>query len=509
MAKRPFVLIICDGWGELPHTKGNAITHAKTPRLDALRSVWPHTTVQASGEAVGLPKGQIGNSEVGHLTIGAGRVIRQPLARQLYEVESGEFYDNTTLKDAIIAAKQHNKRVHVLGLVSEGGVHSHQVSAVGLAELAKRLDYQDMNYHVFTDGRDTSPQSALTYVKDLQDALSKIGVGTVRSVAGRYYAMDRDNRWDRIERAYDVLTGVGSETRASALDYIQQSYDAGVTDEFITPMAIEASASERVFINDGDTVIFFNFRADRARQLCHALVDKDFTEFTRKQAPVAITLVTFSEYDSMLSATVAFPTQNVDDTLAEVIATAGLRQYHSAETEKYAHVTYFFNGGKEAAFKGEDRKLIPSLKVATYDLAPKMSARAVTDDVVNVIGTDTYDFIVVNLANADMVGHTGKFDETVQAIEYLDGCIADIVDATLGAGGVALMTADHGNAEVEIDPHTGGPVTAHTTSPVPVVVCGITGSLRSGGALSDVAPTVLDCMGLEKPVAMTGTSLIV
>lgn len=507
MTKKPFVLIICDGWGELSDNEGNAISRARTPFVDALREKWPHTTVAASGEAVGLPAGQMGNSEVGHLTIGAGRVVRQPLARQLYEIESDIFFENKVLRESILSAKSSNKQVHVLGLVSEGGVHSHQISAVALAELAKRLDYKNINYHVFTDGRDTLPKSAIGYVKKLQDDLERVGVGKICSIAGRYYAMDRDNRWERTELAYDVLTGESADSRSSVLDYIQESYDADVTDEFIKPMAIVADGSEKMSINDGDTVIFFNFRADRARQLCHALMDSRFSGFERKRVVPNINLVTFSEYDAELKCKVAFPAQIVRDTLAEVVSKAGLRQYHIAETEKYAHVTYFLNGGEEKEFEGEDRKMIASPRVATYDLQPEMSARQVTDDAVRQINEGTYDLIVVNFANADMVGHTGKFDETVQAIECLDGCIAEVVDSVIAKNGVALMTADHGNAEIEVDEKTGGPITAHTTSPVPVIVCGDSSPLREGGSLSDIAPTVLDIMGLKKPASMTGSSL--
>lgn len=508
MTKRPLALIICDGWGELPDVPGNAITYAKTPRLDRLRQQWPHTTVMASGEAVGLPTGQIGNSEVGHLTIGAGRVVRQPLARQIYEIESGSFYGNDVLVQAIMAAKTNGKKVHVLGLVSEGGVHSHQMSATALAELAKRHDFTDMHYHVFTDGRDTLPESALGYVTSLQDDLDRIGVGAIRSIAGRYYAMDRDNRWERIKEAYDVLTGTSVDTTESVTAYITASYAADITDEFIKPMAIADSGEGRVYIADGDVIVFFNFRADRARQLCHALTDTEFDGFEREQVVSGCKLVTFSEYDTELAAEVAFPAPIVRDTLSEVVSKAGLRQYHIAETEKYAHVTYFFNGGEELQFEGEDRQLVPSPKVATYDLQPEMSAREVTDDTVKAIESGEYDLVVINLANADMVGHTGKYDQTVTAVECLDECVARIAEAALAHDGYAIMTADHGNAEVEIDPETGGPITAHTTSPVPVLLCGTNRSLRADGSLSDVAPTVIELMKLEKPAAMTGSSLL-
>jgi len=502
--KKPVVLIICDGWGEISETRGNAIAAAKTPRLDGLRAAWPHTTVEASGEAVGLPAGQIGNSEVGHLTIGSGRIVRQPLSRQIYEINSGIFNQNTVLLGAIEAAKNSGKALHIMGLLSPGGVHSHSDAAVALVKLAASHDLTDIYVHAFTDGRDVPPTSALGYIESFEKELAKIGVGRIASVAGRYYAMDRDNRWDRIEQAYDMLTAPSFTCAESAANYIQSSYDTGLNDEFIKPSRI----GEEVKINDGDAVIFFNFRPDRARELTHALVDTDFAEFSRKRVADSLHLVTFAEYDSGLTTPIAFPKDNMADTLAEVVSKAGLRQYHVAETEKYAHVTYFLNGGNEAAFAGEDRELIPSLKIATYDLRPEMSARKITTSAVEKIKSGGYDLVVINFANADMVGHTGVLDAAISAIETLDGCVADVINAATAAGGAALMTADHGNAELEIDPVNGEPVTAHTTNPVPVLVCGIEGiSLRDTGGLQDIAPTILDIMNLEKPTLMAGTSL--
>lgn len=503
--KKPVVLIICDGWGEITETRGNAIATAKTPRLDALRNQWPHTTVQASGEAVGLPAGQIGNSEVGHLTIGSGRIVRQPLSRQIYEINSGVFDQNTVLLGAIESAKNSGKALHIMGLLSPGGVHSHSDAATALVKLAASHGLTDIYVHAFTDGRDVPPTSALGYVEAFEKELEIIGAGRIASVAGRYYAMDRDNRWDRIEQAYDMLTAPTFTSAKSATTYIQSSYDEGLNDEFIKPARI----GEEVKIEDGDAVIFFNFRPDRARELTHALVDTDFDEFARKQIARELHLVTFAEYDSELQTPIAFPKDNMADTLAEVVSKAGLKQYHVAETEKYAHVTYFLNGGNEAAFAGEDRELIPSLKIATYDLQPEMSARKITDAAVEKIKSGAYNLIVINFANADMVGHTGILEAAIRAIETLDDCVADVIDATIAVGGAALMTADHGNAESEINTENGEPVTAHTTNPVPVFICGIEGiSLKNGGGLQDVAPTILDIMQLDKPVLMTGTSII-
>jgi len=509
MAKKPFVLIICDGWGEIPILKGNAIAEAETPRLDALREKWPHTTVDASGSAVGLPDGQQGNSEVGHLTIGSGRIIHQPLSRQHHDIDSGIFYENEVLIEAIGTARQRGKALHIIGLVSPGGVHSHHNGALALVRLAKNLELTNVHVHAFTDGRDTPPMSSLAHIAEFEAELEAIGNGRIASIAGRYYAMDRDNRWDRIELAYEMLTGEDHPVAPTAQDHINASYEKGETDEFLRPISIANQPEDRTRIEDGDVVVFFNFRPDRARQLSHALVDKDFDGFARSRVIKDLHFVTFTEYDKELGVPVAFPKDNVANTLAEVTSSHGLRQYHVAETEKYAHVTYFLNGGKEHAFPGEERNLIPSPKVATYDLKPEMSADEVAKDVVNHIGQHKSDLIVVNFANADMVGHTGNLEATKQAIAVLDGCLGEVIDAALQAGGAALMTADHGNAELTINHETGDRITSHTTSPVPVLLCGIEGiTLRDEGGLSDVAPTVLQVMGLPAPDEMTGQSLI-
>jgi 2,3-bisphosphoglycerate-independent phosphoglycerate mutase len=509
MAKKPFVLIICDGWGEVPEKTGNAIAAADTPHLDRLRKEWPHTTVAASGEAVGLPDGQQGNSEVGHLTIGAGRIIRQPLSRQHHEIESGIFYENEVLIEAIEIAKQRGKALHIIGLVSPGGVHSHSNGALALVRLAKKLELTNVHVHAFTDGRDTPPASALKHIIEFQEALTDIGAGRIASVAGRYYAMDRDNRWDRIELAYDMLTGDTHPHVEDLHAHINDRYQNNETDEFLRPISIAGKPEDRTRIEDGDAVVFFNFRPDRARQLSHALVDKKFTGFSRKRIVKDLHFVSFAEYDKDLGVPIAFPKEDVKNTLAEIVSKQGLRQYHLAETEKYAHVTYFLNGGREHAFDGEERSLVPSPRVATYDLQPEMSASEVADDVITHIKKNQSDLVIVNFANADMVGHTGNFEATKKAITALDNCLGKVIGETLKAGGAALMTADHGNAEYKIDRESGEPLTAHTTSPVPVLLCGQEGiSLRNGGGLSDIAPTILDIMGLPVPEDMTGKSLV-
>ena len=509
MSKKPFVLIICDGWGYRTEPAGNAIAAAATPSIDGLMARWPHALVAASGEAVGLPRGQQGNSEVGHLTIGSGRVIRQPLSRQQHAIDSGIFYENEVLIEAIELAKQRGSRLHILGLVSPGGVHSHSNGALALVRLAKRLGVSNVHIHAFTDGRDVPPMSSLAHLREFEAELARIGAGRIASVAGRYYAMDRDNRWDRVELAYDLLVGDSHPFVADLQQHVQASYAKGETDEFLRPVAIAATPEDRTRIEDGDVVVFFNFRPDRARQLSHALVDQDFTGFARKRVVKDLHFVSFTEYDKALGVPVAFPNQDVRNTLAEVVSNHGLRQYHVAETEKYAHVTYFLNGGREAAFKGEARTLIPSPKVATYDLQPEMSAPEVTADVVRHIEQGASDLIIVNFANADMVGHTGDFEATKRAIGVLDACVGRVIQATLKAGGVALMTADHGNAEYKIDAASGEPLTAHTTSPVPVLLCGTeVPALRADGGLADVAPTILALMDLPVPADMTGRSLV-
>ena len=506
---KPFVLVVCDGWGYNPEPFGNAIAQANTPRYDAILKRWPHTNVDASGEAVGLPAGQMGNSEVGHLTIGTGRISRQALSRQHHEIKTGSFYENETLITAIELAKQRGSSLHIMGLLSPGGVHSHQDSALALVKLASNLGLTKVHVHAFTDGRDTKPSSAKGYLQDFESQLSQIGVGNVASISGRYFAMDRDNRWDRTKRVYDLLTAPEHQHHTSTTSYVEASYANGNTDEFLEPIAIAQTPADRVRIEDGDVVIFFNFRPDRSRQLTHALVDADFKDFERGRIVHNLHLVTFSEYDNTLGVPVAFPSSHVDDSLAEVISKSGLHQYHVAETEKYAHVTYFINGGREEAFANEDRKLVPSPKVAYYDEAPAMSARKITDDLIARLETGQDDLLIINYANADMVGHTGNLEATIRAIECLDDCLGDLVEAVLGHEGSVLITADHGNAEYKVDPATLKPLTAHTTSLVPVILAGSTAKhLAKTGGLADVAPTILAVMGVAQPSDMTGKSLI-
>ncbi|HEY8673234.1 MAG TPA: 2,3-bisphosphoglycerate-independent phosphoglycerate mutase [Candidatus Dormibacteraeota bacterium] len=505
---RPFVLVILDGWGYNRDDFGNAIAAARTPKLDGLAARWPHTEVAASGEAVGLPSGQQGNSEVGHLTIGAGRLVLQPLPRVTRAIADGSFFENAALCAAMDGARERGTTVHCLGLISPGGVHSHQDHAVALAEMARRRGLRSLWFHAFLDGRDEPPTSAAGFVGRFIHDLAGVGVGTVVSVSGRYFAMDRDRRWDRVERAYEVIVGTGNGTAVDAVAYIEEQYAKGVTDEFMPPVLI-LDGGARIRIEDGDSIIFFNFRPDRARELCHALVDPAFDGFSRSRVLSDVDLVTFTEYERDLRARVAFPREDVRHTLGEAVSMAGLRQFHVAETEKYAHVTYFINGGREHPFDGEERLIVPSPRVATYDMVPEMSAAGVTDAVIARVEAGADSLIVANFANADMVGHTGDFAATIRAVESIDSCIGRIADAVEAAHGGLLITADHGNAEYKIDRRDGSVLTAHTTSPVPVIVCGDgDGALRDGGGLRDIAPTVLGVMGLPVPEEMTGRSLL-
>ena len=507
-ATRPFVLAVIDGWGQSDDAFGNAIAAASTPAMDRLMNAWPHTTVAASGEAVGLPDGQQGNSEVGHLTIGAGRVIYQPLTRINRAIRDGSFYENAALCGAVDSALERGTSLHCLGLISPGGVHSDQAHAVALAELARRRGLDRVFFHAFTDGRDEPPSSAAGFVARFVADLDAVGCGRVVTVSGRYYAMDRDTRWDRTGRAYEQLVGNGEAVTADPVDYIEAQYAAGVTDEFVPPVSVIAGGGGRVRIDDGDAVIFFNFRPDRARQLSNALMAPAFAGFARSRVVHGLHLVTFAEYSRELLADVAFPRQDVDHTLAEEVCAAGLDQFHVAETEKYAHVTYFINGGREEPFRGESRLLVPSPRVATYDETPAMSAAAVTDAVVERVERGDAALVVLNFANPDMVGHTGDFAATVTAVEVVDACIDRIERAVMAAGGGLLVTADHGNAEMKVDRRDNSPLTAHTANPVPVILCGTDAArLRPGGGLEDVAPTVLAAMGIPVPPAMTGRSL--
>ena len=504
---RPFVLVDPRRMGRQPGPVRECDRSRAHPGARLLEQRWPHTTVAASGEAVGVPPGQQGNSEVGHLTIGAGRLIYQPLVAINRAIENGSFYENAALCEAVDRARDRGAALHCLGLISPGGVHSHQDHAVAVAELARRRGLSSVWFHAFLDGRDEPPTSAAGFVRSFVDALDGVGVGAIASVSGRYFAMDRDRRWDRIRRAYEVIAGAGDGTATDAVAYIEEQYAVDVTDEFVPPVSI-LHEGKRVRIEDGDSIVFFNFRPDRARELSHALVDVDFDGFPRSRVLRDVELVTFTEYERDLDARVAFPREDVLHTLAEEVSAAGLRQFHVAETEKYAHVTYFINGGRETPFDGEDRLLVPSQRVPTYDTVPEMSAAGVTDAVIARLEQGDDALIIANYANADMVGHTGVFDATVRAVECVDTCLGRIARAVDAAHGGLLITADHGNAEYKIDRRDGSVLTAHTTSPVPVILCGAgDGPLREGGGLRDIAPTVLDAMGLPVPVEMTGRSL--
>ncbi|MDQ6713248.1 MAG: 2,3-bisphosphoglycerate-independent phosphoglycerate mutase [Candidatus Dormibacteraeota bacterium] len=506
---RPLVLVIIDGWGYRTDPFGNAIAAAKKPTWDALWQRWPHTVLAAAGEPVGLPDRQQGNSEVGHLNIGAGRIVYQDLTRINLAIRDGSFASNPVLTGAMRSAAS-GAALHLMGLVSPGGVHSSSHHLYALLEMAHAMKLPRVFVHAFTDGRDEPPSSAVGFLAELAERLRAIGTGTIASVSGRYYAMDRDQRWDRTERAYRTVVDALGPTAADPLALIKHGYQNGITDEFIVPTRIVPPGTDGPPpIADGDSVVCFNFRPDRARQLSHALVDDQWDHFERKHRPRLVHFVTFTEYEKNLPAEVAFPDKPLDQVLAEVVSDAGWRQFHTAETEKYAHVTYFLNGGREAPFPGEDRLLVPSPRVATYDLQPEMSARPVTEVLLDRLGRGDDRFLVVNFANPDMVGHTGVFPATVRAVEVVDAMLARIVEPVLGQGGILAITADHGNAELKVDRTTGGPLTAHTTSPVPLIVAGAdeVRGLREGGKLGDIAPTLLPLIGLHVPREMSGDDL--
>jgi 2,3-bisphosphoglycerate-independent phosphoglycerate mutase len=512
---RPLVLAILDGWGERDEREGNAIKLANTPNIDAWRATYPMTLLQASERSVGLPTGQIGTSEVGHLNLGAGFVVMQTITFIDEQIEDGSFFENEAFLKAVDHVKGRNSRLHIIGLLGTGGVHSHLRHEKALLELAKRNGLADVFVHVFTDGRDTMPTSGLGFLQDLEAYMTEQNIGTVASVMGRYYAMDRDFRWERTKLAYDAMvTGEGQKS-TNAQAAIQQSYDTGVTDEFIVPTVITAEGAPVGQIRDGDSVICFNFRADRARQITQAFVLQDFGGFARETLH-DLFYVAMRVYQQDVETEVAFDIKEIEIPLAQVISNAGLKQLHVAETEKYAHVTYFFNGGNETPYPGEDRQLVPSPKeVPTYDLKPEMSAFGIRDTLLAALDQNTYDFIIVNFANADMVGHTGVLPAVITACETIDTCLGPVIAKVLELGGAAIITADHGNAELLIDPATGGPHTAHTTNPVPCILITPEGAgydhatLRNGGVLSDVALTVLDLLQITPPAQMTSRSLIV
>ena len=506
MPSRRVLLVICDGWGEAPPSDGNAISLARTPTFDRWRRAYPATTLDASGEAVGLPAGLMGNSEVGHLNIGAGRMVPQDLLRIDLALSDGSFFDNPALVEAFDRAARSSRTVHLIGLVSDGGVHSHERHLSGLLELARRRRAPRLAVHAFTDGRDTPPRSALDYLARLEAELAGSG-GAIASVTGRYFGMDRDSRWDRVARAWEALRFGRGLRVASARDAVLEAYARDETDEFIPPSVVRQGDLPAGTIEDGDSVVFFNFRADRARQLTRAFTDPGFREFDRGTPP-DVHFVCFTEYKKEFALQVAFPTPTLERILAAVWADAGVRNLRLAETEKYAHVTYFFNGGVESPFPGEVRLLVPSWRGATYDLHPQMSAPELANEAVRAMESDRLDAIVLNFANADMVGHTGKIPETITAVETLDRCFARLDEVAREERWDLVLTADHGNAEQMLDPVTGEPHTAHTTNRVPFLVAGdAVTRLHPGGTLADVAPTLLRLQGLPVPKEMTGRDL--
>ncbi len=507
---KPVVLLILDGWGYRPNGEGNAINAAKTPVWDSLVKNCPSTTISGCGEDVGLPEGQMGNSEVGHLTMGAGRVIYQELTLITKNIQNGQFFQNTVLLNAFARAKKTNKAVHILGLLSQGGVHSHEDHIFAALEMAKQNQVTSVYVHAFLDGRDTPPKSAKPSLEKLQTHLAKTG-GSLASISGRYYAMDRDKRHERVKLAYDALVHGNAPFQAtSGITGLEAAYDRGETDEFVKPTLISTAGKSPITINDGDIVIYMNFRADRARALSEALTNPDFKSFDRGHFPILGEFVSLTEYDKNLNASIAFPAKEHRNVLGEYLQHCHLKQLHLAETEKYAHVTFFFNGGIETPFQGEERILIPSPKVATYDEKPEMSAYELTQALTKSILEQKFDFIVCNYANADMVGHTGNFDATIKAIEVLDECLGKIISALERVGGEVLITSDHGNAECMIDTDSGQPHTAHTLSLVPLVYVGKrkVHFTSENGTLSDIAPTLLHLMGLPQPPEMTGHSLL-
>ena len=501
MNKTPTTLIIMDGFGLRSESEGNAVTHASTPVLDGLLATCAHTTLSASGLDVGLPDGQMGNSEVGHTNIGGGRVVYQDLPRITRAVEDGSFFENEAYVAAMDACKAGGNTLHLYGLLSDGGVHSHNTHLWALLEMAKRRGLEKVYIHAFLDGRDVSPTSGKDFVAEAVEKCAEIGVGKVATVMGRYYAMDRDKRWDRVEQAYDAMVyGQGRQNR-DPVDAVAKSYAKGVTDEFVEPVVCDSEG----MISDNDSIIFFNFRPDRAREITRAFVDPAFDGFNREFFP--LTYICTTEYDAtMPNVQVAFPRNLVKNGLGEYLSRMNMTQLRIAETEKYAHVTFFFNGGSEEVFPGEDRVLVPSPKVATYDLQPEMSAVEVADKCVERIESGNYDVIILNFANCDMVGHTGVYEAAVKAVETVDACVGKVVAATRAMGGIAMITADHGNAE-EMRKGDGSPMTAHTTNLVPFILVGANAKLHPG-RLADIAPTILDILGLACPEEMDGKSLI-
>ena len=505
MSKAPVAILIMDGFGINPSDYGNAIKAAKTPNLDRYFAECPNNIIGASGLDVGLPDGQMGNSEVGHTNMGAGRIVYQQLVKITKSIQDGDFFENPALTAAMQHAKDKGTALHLMGLLSPGGVHSHMTHMYGLVEMAKRFGLEKVYIHAFLDGRDVPPSSAAEYMEEALAELARIGLGKIGVISGRFYAMDRDNAWDRVEKAYAALVYGEGVQEDDPVQAIRNSYANDVTDEFMLPTVVAKDAR----ITEGDSVIFFNFRPDRARQITRAFVDPDFTGFERRNGYFQVHFVCMAQYDAtMPNVSVAFPPEELTMTLGEVLAKAGKTQLRIAETQKYAHVTFFFNGGEEKQFEGEERILIKSPDVETFDLKPEMSAYEVTEAVLKEIAADKFDAIILNFANCDMVGHTGVFDAAVQAVEAVDDCVGQVTEAIVAKGGKVIITADHGNADKMME-DDGSPFTAHTTNPVPAIIVGSdVKKVRSGGVLADLAPTLLQLMGLPQPKEMTGKSLI-
>lgn len=512
MSKKPTVLMILDGYGLNDKTEGNAVAQAKTPVMDELMKTCPFVKGNASGMAVGLPEGQMGNSEVGHLNMGAGRIVYQELTRITKEIEDGVFFENDAFMQAMDNCKKNNSDLHLFGLLSDGGVHSHNTHMYALLEMAKRNGIENVYLHAFLDGRDTPPASGKDFVKEAMDKMEEIGVGQVATVMGRYYVMDRDNRWDRVELAYNALVMGEGETAECGLCAVQNSYDKNETDEFVKPTVIVKDGKPVATVKENDSVVFYNFRPDRAREITRAFCDDKFDGFERKKGFFPTTFVVFTEYDVTIpNKIVAFHKVEITNTFGEFLAKNGLKQLRTAETEKYAHVTFFFNGGIEEPNEGEERLLVKSPKVATYDLQPEMSAYKVCDGLVDAIKSDKYDVIIVNFANPDMVGHTGIEAAAIQAVEAVDECVGRAVAAIKEVDGQMFICADHGNAEQLVDYETGAPFTAHTINPVPFILVNYDENytLREGGCLADIAPTLIEMMGMTQPEEMTGKSLLI
>ena len=507
MSKSPVAIIILDGMGWREDDEGNAVNQANTPNFDRYWNEFPHSTMQASGAAVGLPEGQMGNSEVGHTNIGAGRVVYQSISRIDKAIEEGEFAENKVLLDTFDHVKEHGSALHLLGLVSDGGVHSHQRHLDALIREAKKNNVEKIYIHAFTDGRDVAPDSAVDSLQELQGFLAEQKIGEIATVTGRFYAMDRDNRWPRIKRAYDAIYHGEGKRVADPVEAVRESYEEEVFDEFIEPIVVEKDGEPVATVQDNDGMIFFNFRPDRSIQLSRAISEKDFDEFDLGDKPEGIKFATMTNYTDEMNAEVVFPPIFLDNVLGQVLADAGLSQVRVAETEKFPHVTFFMNGGIHEEFPGEHRILIPSPDVETYDLKPEMSAYEVADALVEGIEDDQYDAIILNFANPDMVGHSGKLEPTIKAVEATDENLGRVVDAILEKDGSAIIFADHGNADT-VRTKTGDPHTAHTTVPVPLIVTKKGATVRADGKLADVAPTMLDLLGLDKPEEMTGDSLI-